>query len=312
MNIRIFLYLLSFFSAFSIAQPSFDCTGKLTTQEQLICAPENSALQTFDRNLSDLYKASLSINKEEVRANQKQWISKRNQCSDISCLTKSYYSQLKKLSDYLWEHRNEIPECTQNDSAIAYKGMFTSLEKRNIRTLHKYYLSEINFEKASRQGDGSVDLDQDGTTDLIAEVTFLEEGKITPREHHRGIITNLNGCLINIQNVGSFSSPYTGSHGSTSMGSFPVTALESTVKSFGDSSNEMAFNEIKRVLLKENFDTKNLSLLRTYYYTGCAGGSLTDSFLAYDIKLQDYIKVYSRELECGKLQQQSFFYPIKY
>lgn len=311
MKQRIIYCLLGFLPFLALAQPSFECSGNLTKQEELICATENHQLQSLDRNLADLYYASLVIEKDVVRKNQKKWISSRNKCKDVICLTDSYYSQLKSLSDYLWENRNKIPACSNNRNIIAYKGMLSSLEKKNWRNLQKYYLSEIMYEKASRQGDGSVDLDRDGVIDVIAGVLVLEERKQRQIHYNKGIITKLDNCLINIQTIGSFSSPYSGSYGNQSMDSFPLSSLPNSIKIYSDPSNDLAINEIKRILSKDNFDMKNLSILRTYYHTGCAGGSLTDSLLAYDINLQDYRTIYSRKLACGKQKEQTFYYPIE-
>lgn len=310
MNIRYFLIFLIFISVTASAQPSFKCEGDLSTQEELICAPENSELQRLDRNLSDLYQANLVIDERDIRAIQRKWVAGRNECVDVNCLTESYYSQVKLLSDNLWEKRDKFVSCSKDEKAIAYKGILNSLEQQNWSGLGNSYLSSIVFEKASRPGDGSVDLDRNGVVDQIAQISLLQMGKNIANHYNEGLITTLNDCLINIQTIGSFTYAFTGSYGTETMDSFPMSYLSDSIESFDKTSNKMVTEEINRILSKDNFDTENLDLLRTFSHRGCGGGSMTDTFFAYDKKKRDLRKIYSRELECEKLYSQTFYYPL--
>lgn len=314
MSLKYAFIFLIFISVTISAQPSFKCESDLSPQEALICEPQNIELQHLDRNLSDLYQANLTVDEKSVRKKQRKWINDRNECVDVSCLTESYYSQVKLLSDNLWKMRDELASCSQDKKAIAYLGMFNKLQKDNVQNLGNYYLSDIEFKDASKPGDGSVDLDSDGVIDQIVTIYLLKRGR-NGASHIRArvdnLVTNFNGCLINIKNIGSLATAYSGSHGTESMDSFPMSSLADNIDYFHASSNKIAIKEIKNILSNSNFDTANFDLLRTFSYKGCAGGSLTDSFFAYDKKNKDLRKIYSRELECGKIYSQTFYYPIE-
>lgn len=85
----------------AIAQykPSFDCSKAGTNVEKLICT--NSRLGNLDGLLAATYKSRLSpefgADPAIMRANQKSWMSSRNQCADASCIQTSYTARIQNL-----------------------------------------------------------------------------------------------------------------------------------------------------------------------------------------------------------------------
>lgn len=82
-----------------IISPSYSCTSQLTKIEALICKSTN--LSNLDLILSTAYKANTVKSK---KADQRQWLKKRNMCAtekDIqTCLVKMYNKRIKSLISY--------------------------------------------------------------------------------------------------------------------------------------------------------------------------------------------------------------------
>lgn len=76
---------------------SFDCAKAGTLVEKAICS--DAALSDLDSQLGRAYKATLanSTAPEPLKAEQKSWLAKRNQCKDTACLVSAYQSRLSAL-----------------------------------------------------------------------------------------------------------------------------------------------------------------------------------------------------------------------
>ena len=79
--------------------PSFDCAAAATGVEQMICRDE--ALSSLDRGLAKRYaelKAQLSPDDwQEVADLQRNFLDKRGQCADITCVKDAYIAQGRYL-----------------------------------------------------------------------------------------------------------------------------------------------------------------------------------------------------------------------
>lgn len=76
---------------------SFDCSKAGTLVENAICS--DPTLSELDNGPSQAYKAALagSTAPEALKADQKAWLSQRNQCRDASCLRAAYQTRLSVL-----------------------------------------------------------------------------------------------------------------------------------------------------------------------------------------------------------------------
>jgi len=77
---------------------TFDCKKALSFVEKVICS--DSRLTSMDDQLGRLYKDALaaSSDSEGLKAEQKFWLSSRNQCKDSDCITKAYTDRISALS----------------------------------------------------------------------------------------------------------------------------------------------------------------------------------------------------------------------
>ena len=101
---KLFLASLAFgfMSATITAQaaPSFDCSKAATQVENMIC--DNPKIAQLDSDLADAYKTALrdspwaSANKR-IRAEQKDWISRRDRCESPRCLRQVYHQRISVL-----------------------------------------------------------------------------------------------------------------------------------------------------------------------------------------------------------------------
>lgn len=79
-------------------QPSFDCSKAYSLVERLICATPDLALA--DNSMSVAYKqayASAGSNASSVRQGQRDFISKRNQCTTVECVAEAYRARYEQL-----------------------------------------------------------------------------------------------------------------------------------------------------------------------------------------------------------------------
>jgi uncharacterized protein len=77
---------------------SFDCAKASSFVEKAICADKQ--LSGMDDQLARLYKAAraASFSAATLEAEQKFWLSSRDQCTDAACLKKAYADRIAALS----------------------------------------------------------------------------------------------------------------------------------------------------------------------------------------------------------------------
>lgn len=95
------------------AQPSFDCSKASTRVENLIC--DNPQLAELDSELAEAYRTALrdspwaSANRR-IRAEQKDWIARRDSCQNAGCVRKRYIRRIGAL-------HNEVSDSGENSAA---------------------------------------------------------------------------------------------------------------------------------------------------------------------------------------------------
>jgi uncharacterized protein len=77
---------------------TFDCDKASTSVEKVICS--DTRLTNLDDQLGRRYKDALaaSSNSGALKAEQKAWLSSRNQCKDSDCIIKAYDDRISVLS----------------------------------------------------------------------------------------------------------------------------------------------------------------------------------------------------------------------
>jgi uncharacterized protein len=97
-RIVLWAFLVSLALIPSAQAASFDCAKASTFVEKAICSDKQ--LSSMDDQLAGLYKAARAANANAatVEADQKAWLSSRNQCADAACLKKAYAGRIAALS----------------------------------------------------------------------------------------------------------------------------------------------------------------------------------------------------------------------
>jgi uncharacterized protein YecT (DUF1311 family) len=76
-------------SATKPIKPSFNCAKAGTLVEKAICS--DAELAELDRDMAEDYKCLLKLEGDDLKAEQKEWLKKRDKCnSDVNCLKSSY------------------------------------------------------------------------------------------------------------------------------------------------------------------------------------------------------------------------------
>lgn len=78
--------------------PSFSCTGKLSTAEQMIC--DTPALAQADAQLARAYSAALAASADQAALKQQQrdWRKGRDACGDAACMSDAYAKRIAELA----------------------------------------------------------------------------------------------------------------------------------------------------------------------------------------------------------------------
>ena len=109
---------ISLFLSSSLAHAtSFDCAKASTTIEKTICADDQ--ISALDSRLMETYKKALSetSNADDVKADQKTWLSKiRNKCPDAECIKHAYIDRIATLNSL--SPKKEASEVEQPKPAI--------------------------------------------------------------------------------------------------------------------------------------------------------------------------------------------------
>jgi hypothetical protein len=83
--------------AASTLRTSFDCAAAHTVAEKLVC--KTPGLAAADLALHDYYLRSLAASNEaSVGPGQRAFISRRNQCATVACITEAYRSRHEELA----------------------------------------------------------------------------------------------------------------------------------------------------------------------------------------------------------------------
>lgn len=115
----------------SAANPSFNCGGRLTVNERLICSRND--LSRLDREMVEVFNELTSLlNRgaaDLVRKDQSRWLRQRQKCKrNVACTRNLYLLRLDELADSLSEQRRfrEEPEQQphQDEVNCAQKGQF--------------------------------------------------------------------------------------------------------------------------------------------------------------------------------------------
>jgi uncharacterized protein len=94
---RSMIVLLWLIFTSGVQAASFDCTKASTNVEKMICNDAN--LSTLDENMAAAYSRVLMkySNFVGIKQQQRDWISQRNQCKEITCLTNEYNKRIAEL-----------------------------------------------------------------------------------------------------------------------------------------------------------------------------------------------------------------------
>jgi len=99
------LAVCTMFLGLSLVSPSaaatFDCNKASTFVEKAICS--DSRLTSMDDQLGRLYKDALAASTDSaaLKAEQRAWLSSRDQCKDSDCVIKAYEHRISTLSAML-------------------------------------------------------------------------------------------------------------------------------------------------------------------------------------------------------------------
>lgn len=94
---------------------SFDCKLASTYSEKTICT--NSQLSKLDEQLSALYKASISLSgtPESLKFQQREWIKKRNSCTNEPCISELHQSRIGELRNLITGEANQPVNIPRED-----------------------------------------------------------------------------------------------------------------------------------------------------------------------------------------------------
>lgn len=147
---------------------SFDCGKASTKIEKIICG--DAKISKLDEELNEVYKMAIQdrIQVNTIKQEQKQWMKKRNACSDEACIMDAYTTRIAGL---LPANKNRAPRENQHNTKVCQ----TIVDYANRGELTKLYVPENKeiqpkIEKLFGQLSGDttlwlVDLNNDGVPD---------------------------------------------------------------------------------------------------------------------------------------------------
>ncbi len=77
--------------------PTFDCDKAEGYVEETICWSLANILRAYDRDLAEVYKAARKQEGRKVRRAQRQWLARRNACTEFKCISKAYQDRISQL-----------------------------------------------------------------------------------------------------------------------------------------------------------------------------------------------------------------------
>lgn len=132
------LFIFSIMACSSNYAASFDCNKAVSDVEKMICS--NQKLSRLDDYLSQNYKIAMGPDmpegsKSKIIKSQKDWLNKRNTCTDDQCIERLYSKQI----DYLWnecfDHLHGKIEYVKYSEAI--DKIKRALDSQEYNTTHK-------------------------------------------------------------------------------------------------------------------------------------------------------------------------------
>jgi uncharacterized protein len=107
---RLLIIPISLLIACPVSAASFDCGKASTTVEKLICG--NAKLSSLDSTMASTYKNLInhSGKADEIKAEQRQWLTERNACTDNACLQTKYEQRLIQLAEIPVEQSAKTPK----------------------------------------------------------------------------------------------------------------------------------------------------------------------------------------------------------
>jgi len=100
----VFSLIIVSFSISAYAEPSFNCAKASTNIEKMICT--DKYLGDLDGLLASDYKALFSdqygfdaAGAKSTKAEQKQWMAKRNSCTNRDCVVDAYKSRIDEICE---------------------------------------------------------------------------------------------------------------------------------------------------------------------------------------------------------------------
>jgi uncharacterized protein YecT (DUF1311 family) len=119
--LSLFVFLMAALSSANAHSASFECHGRLSLVESLICAdPE---LSTADDEMAELYRSVLRRSDADtggqLKVDQRSWLLARNACKSKECLVGRYADRAAQLREYRADRGgsglpSRVGECRQS------------------------------------------------------------------------------------------------------------------------------------------------------------------------------------------------------
>jgi len=203
----IFLGWLAFLTTSQAA--SFDCRKASSAVEKLICSPGNSELQNLDWEMNSSYLTVLQDEKQAdaIRHSQKQWMKKRDACTNADCVRQAYKERLKVLVAAQRENAPPLISASKAEAICKEVLELTNTGKLKSQLLKFSNASEEDIKKWNREKPEYSDSRLVG----ILDVDYMHDGKL----RHLGLIDSSGSCHgTGITDLGRYNNAQVGFSGS--------------------------------------------------------------------------------------------------
>jgi uncharacterized protein len=157
---------------------SFDCNKAKIRAEMIICSDQT--LSRLDDRLAALYRSARQSfgNDSTLIDAQRDWLSARNQCVDILCLTASYNSRISQLQDH------QAPTTSRSEIPLQSRGGVHRLQANINGRISLEFLLDSGASDVSLPADVVLTLMRTGTiadSDFIGTRNYrLADGRVVP------------------------------------------------------------------------------------------------------------------------------------
>ncbi len=168
--------------------PSFDCSKvKKDSSESIICASDK--LMTLDRELAKVYKKALhkSSKGDELKAMQRGWIKRRNDCwknaDEAQCMKKQYKMRIRGLKE---QYSLDTPASYSFDKALSLQGIRFHMMTTGEGSVRQLSIVTTGFSRVNdavhQEIEGQVvgaqvaDLNRDGSPEIYIYVSSAGSG----------------------------------------------------------------------------------------------------------------------------------------